>query len=325
MDENHNILQRPIMINVSELDERPGPFCMSYCFDAKNLINSFNTVGLINRPLIRRNGTGSIDIVTGYRRILALKLLNRKSIPCIELTDPDLSDRDLLLLNLHDNLYTRSFNNVEKGMILNRLLIYHTMEDIYSSFMGLLDISSRREADLLIRIQELDKYSKDIIASEPLSVKTIESILALEACSRSLALEWILKLKLNINQQMLFFDYFNDISIRDKKGLHELLHEEDFKDLINEDGRNTPQRAKRFIEILKTKRLPGLTRSEKAFAKQIYELCLPENVKIKHSPFFENSDYLLEISFKEGKKLKETLNALGGIQGLADFKDPWKV
>jgi ParB-like chromosome segregation protein Spo0J len=324
MDENQ-ILNTAVLVDIKELDEKPGPFCMSYGFDLNNITVSIRTVGLINRPLIRRTRAGSIDIVTGYRRILALKALNWERVPCIEITDSGLSDKDLLILNMYDNLCTRRFNHVEKGMILNHLLMYYyTIEDIYRSFMSLLEISSRREADLLIKIKELDDDAKEIVAREPLSIKTIESLLELEGASRILVLRWISKLKLNTNQQILFIDYINDIAITEEKSIHKILDEEIFSGLIKEDGRNIPQKAKRFLELLRARRLPVLTRNEKAFARQISDLGLPENVRIKHAPFFENPDYLLEITFKDGKRLKETINVLAGIKGLPNIKDPWK-
>jgi ParB-like chromosome segregation protein Spo0J len=313
-----------VFIDIREFNEKPGPFCMSYGFDLNSIITSIETVGLINKPYIRRVKTGSIDIVTGYRRILALKAINWDRVPCIELLDSSLSDRDLLLLNIYDNLCTRRFNYIEKGMILNRLLKYFEIEDIYRSYINLLDISSRREVGILIKIEELDDDVKEIIAGESLSIKTIESLFELKDHFRNIVLKWIIKLKLNINQQIIFIEYINDISIIEGKSIQEILNEASFADLKMEDDNNNPQKAKRFIELLRSRRLPVLTRNEKAFARQIYNLGLPKNVRIKHSPFFENPDYLLEISFKDGKNLKEILDALARIKGFSNIKDPWK-
>ncbi len=323
MDKNQ-ILKKAVSVDIEELDEKPGPFCMSFGFDPDNITASVRTAGLINMPLIRRTGAGSVDIVAGYRRILALKRLNWEKVPCIDLCGQGLSDKDLFMLNLYDNLCTRRFNNVEKGMIINRLLKYYTMEDIYRSYMGLLDIPSRREADLLIKIEGLDPEDKEIMAREPLSIKSIESLLELDSPSQKTALKWISNLKLNTNQQALFIDYINDISIRDGKSIREILDDEVFKGLFMNRDQNNPQKAKRLIDLLRSRRLPLLTGSEKAFAGQVFKLGLPKNVRIKHPPFFENPDYLLEISFRDGGNLIETINALAGIKGLSNLKDPWK-
>jgi ParB family transcriptional regulator, chromosome partitioning protein len=323
MDMDH-LTNNIAYIDIREFTEKPGPFCISYGFDLNNIIASIESVGLINKPYIRRTSANSIDIVTGYRRILALKALKWDRVPCIELMDVCLSDKDLLLLNIYDNLCTRRFNYVEKGMILNRLLMYYQREVIYRSYINLLDISGRREVDILIKIEELDDDAKEIIAGGSLSIKTIESLFELKDHSQNVVLKWIIKLKLNINQQMLFIEYINDISIREEKSIQEILNEANFAGLIMEDGINNPQKAKRFIELLRARRMPVLTRNEKAFARQISNLGLPKSVRIKHAPFFENPDYLLEISFRDGNKLKEIIDALAGIKGFSNIKDPWK-
>jgi len=320
----NQILNNTVFIDMKELDGKPGPFCMSYKFDLNTIISSIERIGLINKPYVRRNKAGSIDIVTGYRRILALKALNWDKVPCIDVADACLSDKDLLILNVYDNLCTRRFNYVEKGMILNRLMIFFTKEEIYKIYMNVLGISSRREADILMKIKEFNDDEKQMILNESISLKTIGSLLDLDNISRNEFLKWIFNLKLNFNQQILFIDYINDIIIKEETNIGELLNEEIFTSLLMEDGQNIPQRAKRFIELLKARRMPVLTKNEKAFSRLISDLKLPHNVRIKHSPFFEGTDYQLEISFKDGMKLKETIDALAGINDLSNIKDPWK-
>lgn len=323
MDKNQ-IFNNTIFINTKELDEKPGPFCMSYSFNIKTLMSSIEKIGLINKPHVRRNKAGFIDIITGYRRIMALKALNWDRVPCIELTDSGISDNDLLILNLYDNICTRRFNYVEKGMILNRLLMFFTKGEIYQTYMNILGISNRREADLLSQIQDLDDDVKNIIASDSLSIKTIESLFELGYPARNKILAWITNLKLNFNQQALFIEYIIDISIREETSIQELLDEEIFVSLMAKEEQNTPQKAKRVIDLLRARRMPVLTKNEKTFTRQVSNLNLPKNVRIKHTPFFEGADYLLEISFKDGGRLKDTIEALARIKELSNIKDPWK-
>jgi ParB-like chromosome segregation protein Spo0J len=317
-------MNNTIFLDIKEFDKKLGPFCMSYGFNLEAIISSIKTVGLVNKPYIRRNKGGLVDIVTGYRRILALEALGWEKVPCIELNDPKLSDADLLMLNLYDNICIRKFNDVEKSMILNRLLVSFSIDDIYKQYMSLLNIPNRREVDILLKIEGLNDHIKEIIAAEILSMRTIESILEMEESSRDVIVKWISNLKLNINQQSLFIEYINDISCKEGKGVQELLSEEIFIGLITEDGQNTPQKAKRFIDQLRARRFPILTKNEKTFARQISDLDLPKGVRIKHSPFFEGPDYLLEISFKDGERLIKVIEELGRLNGLSKIKDPWK-
>jgi hypothetical protein len=311
------------LFNIKEFNEKPGAFCMSFGFENKTLISSIEKIGLINKPYVRRNKQGALDIVTGYRRILALKALNWDMVPCIEITDSGLSEMDMLILNLYDNQCTRSFNDVEKHMIISRLLNYVSLEEINERYLGLLNISSRREVDLLRRIEGIPEELMRTIADGLISIKTLALLLNMKDPEISIIIKFIKELKLNFNQQILFIEYINDISIREGKGILEYLNEDAFAYLLIEDGRNTPQKAKKFLDLLRAKRYPILTKNEKAFTRMITEINLPENAKVKHPPFFEGSDYILEISFKEGKKLKQTIDQIARIKGIEDIKDPW--
>ena len=269
------ILKKTVFIDIDKFDEKPGPFCMSYKFDLNLVMLSIQKIGLINKPYVRQDKSGSVDIITGFRRILALKALHWDNVPCIEILDSSISDKELLLLNIYDNLCTRKLNFVEKGMVLNHLSFFFTRDEIYGTFINLLGISGKKEADILIRINEFNDDEKEVVLNESLSIKTIEYLLDADFNSRNEILKWIISLKFNYNQQALFIEYINDISIREGTSIKELLHEEPFTNFMMEDVQNTPQRAKRFIEFLRTRRMPVLTKNEKIFNKIIF-----------HPPFF---------------------------------------
>jgi hypothetical protein len=312
-----------ILLKPEEFDERPGPFCMSFGFDLKPLIASINTVGLINKPLISRNVNGSLEIITGYRRIMALKALNWNAIPCVELTGSGLSNMDFLLINLHENICTRGFNNVEKSMIINRLLSYITISEIYEHYMNFLNISGRKEIDLLVKVEDLPEELKDFVAKNLISVKTLELLIDMKIYDIMAISRHIKELHLNFNQQLLFLEYIKDISIIEGVDINTILAGDIFFELLIDNAQNIPQRAKRIMDRLKVRRFPILTKNEKTFAKLVSDVRLPANTKVKHTPFFEGPDYTFEISFKNGKELKKTIDELAQTKGLEDIKDPW--
>jgi len=318
----NNYIDTAVIIDIMEFDEKPGPFCMSYGFNLNPVVSSIKVSGLVNKPYVRRNREGRMEIVTGYRRIIALKALDRKTVPCIDLTDSGLSEADMFLMNLNDNLCTRRFNNVEKGMILNGLMRY--IPDKVTDYLQPLGISSKREANILAGIKDLHNNSKDYIAEGSVSIKTLESLLNMKEPFIDKILNAIINLKLNVNQQMLFIEYINDIIIKENKSINELFNEETFNSILTGKDRNIPQKSKRFMDLLRARRLPSLTKNEKAFASMISRLDLPRGVRIKPPPFFEGPDYLLEISFRDGAMLKDKIDALARIEKLTDIKAPWK-
>ena len=78
------------------------------------------------------------------------------------------------------------------------------------------------------------------------------------------------------------------------------------------------------MNFLKARRFPTLTRAEKTFRTEMTGLNLPERVKIDHPPFFEASNYRLEILFRNGRDLKSIIDTLIETDGLEKITDPWK-
>jgi ParB-like chromosome segregation protein Spo0J len=314
----------PLLVDLREIEETPGPNCMSFGFDISPLINSIKTIGLINSPFVTRNREGRFDIVAGYRRIRALKALNYKDAPCMDLSDSGLSGLERLLFNILDNITVRNFNDVEKGMVLRGLMQYMSKKDIEKHYMRLLGINNPKYLDILIRIEELDQDTKRSIANRTLSINALALIMDLDKPSRLAVLKWITELGLNFNQQLKYIDYTADISNKERKSIAEIMKDDKILALLNENKLNAPQKAKKMLVLLRSWLFPFLCTSEKRFVKQIRQLGLPDGVKISHSPFFEDNNYRLEIIFDNGAELKRKIDILGKIDGLKKIDDPWK-
>jgi hypothetical protein len=317
--------QSAVMVNLKDFDEDPGPYCMSFGFDLKPLIRSIEESSLINAPLITRDSGGKIDVVAGYRRIMALKSLQRKKVPCKDLSDSGLSTLQLLLLNLYDNLATREFNEVEQGMILKRLIPHLSRKKIVEHCLPLLNLPSHEPTlDSFLNLEKMEPHIKASLAAKRISFQTVKTLMEVDPDSRSAMFGWISKIRLNSNQQTQFIEYARDISIKEEKKVTELLGEKSFSSIMENGELNNPQKAKGVLDLLRSRRFPFLSRSEKVFQRKVSSLPLPEGVKVHHPPYFEGPDYRLEILFKEGKELKEKVDSLSGLSDLENIGDPWQ-
>lgn len=314
-----------ILVALKEISENPGPYCMSFGFDLKPLIRSVEAFGLINSPIVTKDREGRVEVVAGYRRMLALKHLQREEIPCRDLSHAGLSPLQLLLLNLYDNLPTRQFNEVEKGMILKRLSRHLSRDEIVRDYMPLLDLPSHEPTlEVFLRLEDLDQSIKNSLVHARISWQSVKALVQLDPESRATLVEWITAIRLNTNQQNQFIAYAIDISSRDQKKISELLKEKEILDIFKSKKLNKPQKAKLLLNFLKSRRFPSLTRFEKAFREKTASLGLPDGISIYHPPFFEDPDYRLEILFKNGEGLREKIDALGKVNGLESLGDPWK-
>jgi hypothetical protein len=314
----------PTLIQLEEFNEAPGPNCMSFNFDIERLVCSIEAVGLINMPFVTRNREGHLDIVTGYRRIIALKAMKYACVYCRDLSGSGFSEYEMLLINLYDNIAVRRFNDVEKGMILKGLMMNISREDVERHFIHILDIKNPREIDMLMEISEFNEIEKRYIAKGDISINAIRLVRGLDNRSRSVILKCISELGLNFNQQLQYIDYINDISIKEGKSIADIMDEHQFLSYLKEKDINTPQKARAILNLLRARRFPFLTKNEKEFNKKIKSLGFPDGIRIKHPPFFEGQDYRLEIVFKDGIELKQKVCALARIEELNNIKDPWR-
>lgn len=314
-----------VLIQLDNLNLNPGRFCMSFGFDIGPLACSIKKAGLINRPIVTIRENGNVEIVTGYRRILALKKLGVKSVICLDISGSDKTDLDLLLINIHDNRFARNLNIVEKSMALNRAVRFRTGENEYDQeLLSLLEIH-RKELLIIKRIESLPDTVKSLLADNSVSFKAFEVLSdtcdeeSVNACIKAIS-----KLKLNYNQQLHLIEYTSDLSSITRRSFTDVLSDMTLQDIINDPGKNIPQKAKEFINTLREQRFPDLSGYEKIFNRKVGALQLPGNIKISHPQYFESEGFQLQINFKSGNELKNDLKYLISKKELGYIGNPWE-
>ncbi len=318
----------PKLINLDQIDLSPGPYCMSYGFDVTLLTDSIRRIGLINSPILiekeKGRGDTQFTVVVGFRRINAFAALGEARIPC-RILPLDTPPFECLRMNLHENLTVRIFNPVEKGMALVRLLALLPEKEVLKTFMPLFDLPSHAETlHLLVRIEtEFDRRAKDLLARGYLSLQAGKLLLEMDSTSRDKFSEYFSAVSFNKNQQTQFIDYTMDLSRIEGVEVTRLLDAPELLDIRNNTQMNNPQKAKAFIKLLRTRRLPHLVNAEKGFKRMVEKFALPEGCQIAAPPFFEGPYYRLEISFETATDLKKKLLDLSTNGRLLGFDDPW--
>jgi len=314
------------LVDPNKIDDSPGPYCMSFGFDIRPLVQSIDRVGLVNCPLLIENKNSELTVISGYRRISALKTLGWEKIPCVILSESEVSPLECLLLNLYDNLATRKLNEVEKGMVLKRLHSQVPGKEMLEVYMPVLELPSN-EPTLLFFIKlerELDTEIKEYLVQKKISLQTARMLIEMESDERSHIFNFISNIKFNINQQRQFIENIIDLAIIEHKPAHELLNERSLKAIRVNKPSNNPQKVKAMLKLLRGRRFPSLVKAEKAFEKKVSSLNLPKSASIHAPPYFEEPHYRLEVLFREGKDLMETINRLNLTEGLEELGDLWE-
>jgi hypothetical protein len=311
-----------LWVDLSRIDERPGPCCMSFGFDLKPLVRSVAKVGLINPPFVALEDKGRVQVVAGYRRILALKTLQWDRVPCRDLSHMSLGER--LFFNFYDNHATRRFNDVEISMVLSRMLTHLSKEAVVKDIMPLLGLAAHEPVlDRYLALDGVEEPIRMALVQNAFSFRALRPLLDTDADTRQAVFHWMSQFKLNFNQQLQIVEYILDLCEKENKRARTLLGEEDLGSPLKDEKMNTPQKAKQVVDRLRSRCHPALTQAEQVFRKQVVRLGLPEETVIKHPPFFEDPQYRLETTFRNGRELQEKLKTVLGLEGLQHIGDPW--
>ncbi len=263
-------------------------------------------------------------MVSGYQRLLAVKELGRKDTLCHILPD-NFSAFNALLFNLNDNLIHRQLNTIEKVMILQRLTRFLSTEEIVANFMPILDIPSNKEQlELFLSLNDLEDRIKVSIAMERLSTRVGGLMRGVGNNDRIKINDLFTSFKWSFNQQWETIQWIKEIASREGRSIKEIIDTKEIKEIVDSDRINNPQKIKAIVKILKFRRFPSLSRAERSFNKGISNLTLPPGVKIIPPPFFEGTNYRLEVTFRKGEDLREKLVSLSKLPGLERITDIWK-
>jgi hypothetical protein len=323
VDRQHIWGQRGIRLKSAEIDEAPGPYAMSFGFDLRPLCESIRNIGLLNPPCIGMGEKGEIEVITGYRRLLALKKLGWPEVTCEDLSFVLPSPRERLLFAFYENLASRVFNPVEKALILRRLEPLLDKEDILKRMMPLLSLPAHEGTfRFYAKLAEMNHAFKDAVAGGRISLNTAKSLMDLEPESAESAFQGIINLTLNFNQQTQFIDIMKDLFVIEGKFYSQILEAEPMAAILENKHLNKPQKAKKLLEELRSRRYPRWKAAERRFQENIARLSLPEGARIDHPAYFEAPGYRLEVQFQDGVDLMEKLRRLSQVSGLEEFRDP---
>ncbi len=287
-----------------------GPFCMSFGFELSSLKASISKVGLISIPIVTEMANGQIEIISGLRRVIALKEMGFFEIPCRVFTAEDLSPKNALYMAFYENVAVRFFNEVEKAMALARLNLYFTIESMLDEFMPLLGLPrSEKVLSYYLDVnKKFDEKMKLSLAQGLLNPKAAKRLAGYDGDSSKKVFLLIEKLKLNFNYQLQLIELLEDISSLENLTVARVVESDPIiNSIIENQHMNIPQKAKALMDHLRVKRFPRISMAMKLFQEKVKSFGLPPEVKLKAPPFLEGENYTLEITFKSGQHLKELM------------------
>jgi len=309
-------------IHIDQIDLNDRSYIFTFEPPMSEMIASIQQIGMQNPPILEQVGQSTYRIVSGLRRIIALKHLGMKEFSAkIYSSENEEPNVHLFLLNLYENAAVRKFNIVEKALILERLVrLFHFSEnEIIEKFFPLLELGSNKL--VLLRYLNLvasEDYLKLALFADEISMDTVLTLLEMSPDERKFIFHFCQRLKLGKNNQKKFFRLLHDIARINETSFTQILKQPAIEKIMADEQLTLPVKGSRIKEILKKMRYPKLSEVEARFNNLKNELKLPPTINLKPSPFFEGDKYYVEFSFRNKDEFNRALTILNEIANKID-------
>jgi len=275
--------------------------------------DSIRKVGLINPPILKKNSDtkGTYSVICGYQRILACKKLGQVSIEARVIDG--LNDEETLLLVLHDNLASRGFNEIEKGIVLKKFLdMGYSYDRLAAEITLLLEIPPNKNIiEKYLSVLRLDNEIKQSIARSELELERAFLLITLDDTDREVVCRFLFKESTtNTNVAKEAIRNLLDLKLTKKIEMDELLSSSDIRHIISDSKSNKRQKGEKICNLIKSMRYPSIRKKEDEFDKTCSELKLDSDVRVNHSRYFEGDEIRITLKASNEEKLGNNLEKL---------------
>lgn len=266
-----------------------------------SLKDSIEEVGLLHPPHLVEEKKGSFFVASGFRRIRALSELGWEKIPAFLHPAEVLSPRQAFVMNLSENLASRTLNAVEKAFALKRLAFRLGVKrrEILCDFMPRLGLPSRSK--LLESYLSLTGLDEDIlrdIASGKFHVRSAMDLLLFPPSQCSRIYRFFNFLKLSTNAWCEILTNLHEIGRRDKVEAYSILERKELGSIQGNLRLTSSVKREEVRSFLRRLRNPGFAKLERKYRHALRRLGLPPGVHLENPTRFERSTIRLSCEFQ---------------------------
>lgn len=295
-------------VHLDEIDAADLTCVVTYRPHMAALQRSIAHAGVLT-PLHLRGlaGCERLQLVSGWKRLLACQQTGHLRVPALVYDVGELSDESALLLAVHDNLGCRSLNAVEKGRVLQQLRqrFHHAVDELVKTWCPQLEIAPRVDAlEAYCTLVTLDEALQEGVVDNTLPLETALWIGRQEAPDREVLLPLFAELKLGQNRAREFVSMTDEICLRDGCSVVQLWEELGLADILYDTALSGPQRVEHLRRQLRTRRYPMLRAHEEQFEMARRQLRLPSQISLQPPPYFDGSEYQVRFRFGSREALQ---------------------
>jgi hypothetical protein len=285
-------------------------------FPLDKLRQSIQMIGMITPIRLEREEPQNLRVVSGFRRMQVAREIGLDEIPSI--ISPKRVSRDLFIEALWENLGCRSFTELEKCIILDKLKSQFALQEsvLIKEFLPLLEIrSDRYHLDRCLRIAHLPERLQKLMIEGDLYTDIALGIAAWKVSEQGFFTELVKRYQLGRNRQKELFEVLGDLRVSFGTDVESVWEQIGAK-VVDRDSKIAPQiRFAGISRLLKAKRYPTLARYEEKYRELKNSLRLPAGVKLELPPYFEGSRVSFSIDASTAGELRDLVKESNDLLG----------
>lgn len=271
------------------------------------LVASIRLIGLLNPPIIIAR-SGGFRIVSGFKRITALRQLGVSSIP-VRLLDPGTEVENCIRIAIIENSSQRSLNLVEQANAVGLLATFITDARQVADAACSVGLSvNTGMAKKLKKLAAMEDTLKTGVLDGTIALPVAIQIHDMKDAAATQTLGALLKeLGLSLNRQREMLEWIASICRRDDISVSQLLASEEIANCLRDPNLDRRQKGQLVRKYLKTTRYPTIQSHEKRFDDIVKKLTLAKGTFLTPPPHFESPSYCLRFEFSSYDELLEKL------------------
>lgn len=310
---------------IHKIDTEDREFIFAFQTDISAIKKSIEAVGLLLPVLLRkRPAEDSYQIISGFKRVLACIELKMTSIDACVFEEDEIDPLKGFLMNLHENISVRSLNLVEKSICLSKLTYRFKVDrcEIITGYLPLLNIQPNDNMLVKhLKLIELEDAVKKYIVDRDIPLVNALKFLDFSRADRITLISFLASLKIGTNHLRQILTNIEDICIRDRITVKEVLDNPSIRNIMSNDRLSGPVKVKMIVSTIERDRYPKFTDIKQKINEGLNGLDMLHGMKITYPPSLEGEKWKIEAQFKDSKELKNIGEKIVSIAEKDEIKD----
>jgi hypothetical protein len=301
------------IIKLSDIDYSDQRFQIHTVLESEVLRHSIRSYGILEFPLFLSAG-GKLTLCQGFRRIEALRALNKKTCMARVVTSSDITLEDMFMHAVQSNV-GHSFSDSDKILVLSKAkeMFLCDEEKIMTEIMPVLGLPATRKVlyDYLECARVVSQCPR-VELQNKMGIKGLRELVSFSTSEQELLFTTVLHVcHFSASDIKNLKESLDIIMKRDSVTLEVLMKRDDLTHILS-DGRLDPkQKAQALLAFLKKEACPEVSGLREVFYKIVRDARLPKNVTFLDPCEFEASGYSLLLRAQSFDDLKKTVASLG--------------